>query len=197
MIKKRGQAGFTLIEMMVVIAVVGVLILIVASSMRGSSDSANATAIRSSAKTLATAIGYLNTTLGTGLSATANALPKSGLNMMDVIMTGEDSVSATFLNAYRQQKMRPLESEYRVIQRASGTTPGTYQLVTYPITFVACTTGKVCIQYQNVPSETVGELATRSGIPNFNAATAKTTGAVRYTAADGQGYHTVTMEATP
>lgn len=195
--KKRNQGGFTLIELAIVLVILGVIIYIVSNFVRGSSDPANATAIRAAAKNMANAIGYTSTNLGTGISATSNSLPASGLTMMDVLMVGDTAVNASYLNAFKQLKMRPLEGDYKVITRPSGSTPGTYQLINYPVTFVPCTTGKVCVQFQNVPSDTVAELALKSGITNFAAGTAQATGALQYTAVDSNGFHTVTLQAVP
>lgn len=192
----KKQKGFTLTELIIVVIILGILAYLGVRAIAGSSDPANAAAIRASSKEIAKGVGYLHTNLGTGLSATANALPKSGLNMLDVLMVGEEAVATTYTTQYRQAKMRPLEGEFKVVARPSGSTPGTYELLTYPVTVVACATGKVCVRLANVPSDTVADLAGKYGL-TFVAATAQTTGPLRYTAVDSEGFHTVTLEQVP
>lgn len=193
----KKAKGFTLIELIVVIVILGIVMLMVARTTSGSSDPANAQAIRKGAKTLTEGIGYLHANLGNGLSATANPLPTNGLSLLDVLMVGRTAVATAYQNGYDQANMRPLESDFSVVTRPSGSTPGTYQLLTYPVSFVACTTGHVCTQFTKVPSSTVQELASKYGLTNFVAATAVTTGPVRYTAADSSGFHVVTLDNVP
>jgi prepilin-type N-terminal cleavage/methylation domain-containing protein len=194
--KKHRQGGFTLIELMIVIAVVGVLIVIGVNAFRGSSDGANALAINGASKQLAKGVGYMHVQMGTGLNAMSNPILGSGMTMMDVLMVGSDAVNSTYKTRFEQINMRPMEGDFRVQTRASGSTPGVYQVLDYTVGFVACATGKICLQYANVPSETVAELAKRAGISNFAAATGVSTGPLRYTPASN-GFHTVTVEEVP
>lgn len=195
-LKAAVQRGFTLIELIIVVAILGIIIAITVNAVRGTSDAANAQAISGSAKQFAKAIGYLHVQMGSGIDPINSALPSSGLGMLDVLMIGEDAVNTTYRDRYKQISMRPLEGDFRVVNRPTGSTPGVYQVLTYPVSFAACSLGKICVQYANVPSETVAELATKAGLGTFSAATAVTTGALRYTAAVS-GFHTVTVEAVP
>jgi len=194
--RKLRQAGVTLVEVLIVILIIGILMYMIASPFRGTGDNANAVAIDATSKSLAKAVGYLHTELGTGLSATGSALPGSGMTMMDVLMVGEDAVASNYRVRYRRAAMRPLEGDFKVIERASGSSSGKYQVASFPVTFVTCAPGKVCVQYDAVPTETVAALAERSGISNFSESTAVTSGAVRYSSANA-GFHTVVMERVP
>lgn len=195
----KRQKGFTLIELIIVVVILGILGYVAMSVTSGSPDPANATAMRSGAKELSKGIGYLHANLGNGLSATSNVLPASGLNMLDVLMVGRDAVASSYRSSYDRANMRPLESDFSITRRPSGSTPGQYQLLTYPVTFVSagCTTGRVCVQFQRVPSSTLQELVAKYGINNFVPTTALSTGPVRYTAADSSNFHTVTLENVP
>jgi hypothetical protein len=121
------------------------------------------------------------------------------MTMMDVLMVGRSAVATTYQTQYDRANMRPLEGEFKVLSRPSGSTPGTYALMSYPVSFVTtgCDTGKVCVLFQDVPSSTVQELAAKYGINNFSAATALTSGPIRYTAASASGFHSVTIENVP
>lgn len=55
----RKQKGFTLIELMIVVVVVGALMIMVMRAVGGNSDSATAKALQSNAAELAKGAGYL------------------------------------------------------------------------------------------------------------------------------------------
>lgn len=194
--RKRKQGGFTLIELMVVVVIIAVLYVVLSRALKGTTDPANATAIRSVGQDLTQAIGYIHANLGTGLSATSNALPVSGQGMLDVLVIGSSSVNSTYRDAFSRIGVRTLEGTIRVGSRPNGATPGTYTVNSYPIAFVSCATGYVCTQFSNVPSSTVNELAGKYAV-TFAAGTAVTSGALQYTSADSSGLHTVTLQNMP
>lgn len=195
--KKGKQSGFTLIELMIVVVIVGVLYFIANSGLKGTADPANATAIKSVAADLTKTIGYIHANLGTGLSATNNALPVSGQGMLDVLVMGASSVNSTYRDAFNRIGVKALEGTIRVANRPSGSTAGSYTVNSYPISFATCTTGYVCVRFDNVPSSTVEELASKAGYTSFAPGTAVTSGSTQFTAADGSGLHTVTMQMMP
>lgn len=194
--RKRNQGGFTLIELMIVVVIIGILAVVLARALKGTSDPANATAIKSVAQDMTQAIGYIHANLGTGLSATSNALPVSGQGMLDVLVNGANSVNSTYRDNFSRIGVRTLEGTIRVVSRPNGATPGSYNVNSYPVSFVSCATGYVCTQFANVPSSTVNELAGKYAV-TFAAGTAVTSGTLQYTAADSNGQHTVTMQMMP
>lgn len=196
--QRRNQKGFTLIELMIVVVILGILLLMVANPFKGTADPANAKAMRSFAKATASAIGIMHAQLGTGTNALSNPITKSGLTMMDVIIIGEDAVNASYIAKYRGLNARPLDTDITVVSRPSGSTPGSYAVVNFPVSFQAscASVGKICLQYDLVPSDTLQQLAQDFGI-QFDATQAISTGPLRYTAADGDGKHVVKMISTP
>jgi general secretion pathway protein G len=66
--RKRGQAGVTLIEMLVVVVIIGLFVALVAPGMFGSPDKARVTAARAQIEQLMTALGTYK--LDTGLFPT-------------------------------------------------------------------------------------------------------------------------------
>lgn len=197
--KARLSKGFTLIELLIVVVIIAILATIAIRQFSGSTDSATAASIRNAGKELANSVGYLHANLGTGLSATANALPASGLNMMDVLMVGAPAVSPTYSSGYASAGMRPLESDFTVETRTSGTTSGSYSLLSFPVSFTACATGHVCTLFENVPTSVLQEMVKKFGIDSFSASTALSTSTspIRYTAADAGGRHNVTLDVVP
>ena len=187
----KKQKGFTLIELMVVVAILGIIAVVVMSAMTGSTTPANAQAIRSSATELARAVGYLNVNLGTGLdTSTSSVLTGTSDDLMDVLVKGSSAVTSAYQTQYNQLNMRPLEGKLV----ASGSS---YKLGNYTVAFTtaSCPSGRVCVTYTPVEDEVVQSLAQKLG--ETYATTANTTGtSMRWTAIAGKT-HTVTMVMAP
>ncbi|QOX63040.1 prepilin-type N-terminal cleavage/methylation domain-containing protein [Anoxybacterium hadale] len=62
MLKNRKKKGFTLIELIAVIAILGILIAVIAPRMTGYTDSAKVSKTKANVKTLVTAIEVYNST---------------------------------------------------------------------------------------------------------------------------------------
>lgn len=66
MLKNKKKKGFTLIELIAVIAILGILVAIIAPRMMGYTDSAKLSQTKANAKTLVTAIEVFNSTAEDG-----------------------------------------------------------------------------------------------------------------------------------
>lgn len=208
----KAQKGFTLIELIIVIGILGVLAAIAISAFRGSSDSANAAAIRSTAQQLSKAVAYIHVNMGNGIKTPANKIG----SMMDVLMNGPTAVNNTGNGAanlrtqFTNLNMRPLNGDFRIITAPTGTplAGGVYSVLTFPVSFIDCQTnnpGKVCIQYADVPTATLKELLNKYGLDYATttlldttaAGAATNTNTVSFTAADANALHTVTIREVP
>tara|TARA_R110001592_G_scaffold33503_19_gene116023 strand:+ start:84 stop:695 length:612 start_codon:yes stop_codon:yes gene_type:complete len=186
------QKGFTLVELLIVVVILGVLLVIYMSTIGGGTNTANAGAIRGAGAEMARGVGFININLGTGIdTSSSNPLTATGEDMMDVLVKGRASVSSTYQAAYDQLKMRPLQGKVNV--RGSG-----FDMLGYGVSFVqgtSCLTNKVCTQFTNVPSEVVQQLALKEGITYTTTASSANEN-LHWDAATG-GTHTVTILAYP
>lgn len=188
---KKQQGGFTLLELLVTVVIVGVMAYVVMSALNGGTVPAKAQAIRSSSSELGRAVGFLNVNLGTGIdTSTSNVLTASSDDMMDVLVKGRSAVAATYQTAFDGLGMRPLED--KIVPDGSG-----YRMDIFDINFTMtnCPSNRICVQYAPVPEDVLRSLCEKFGI-TYSAAANTTGTSVRWTAASG-GTHTVTMIVTP
>lgn len=172
--KGRKQQGFTLIELMVVVVILGALMLIVLRAVGGNADNATAKALQSSASELAKGAGYLHVSLGNGISnlGTTNPLTLGSKTVLDVLMEGSGSVHGDYEDRFLQLNMRSLDSNFN----KDGSN---WRLQNYPVKLygsneaptataaglgAAAGRGKVSVTFQNVPTEVVQVLADSFGV---------------------------------
>lgn len=188
---KKQQGGFTLLELLVTVVIVGVMAYVVMSALNGGTVPAKAQAIRSSSSEIGRAIGFLNVNLGTGIdTSSANVLSATGEDMLDVLVKGRSAVSSTYQTAYDGLGMRPLED--KIVPDGSG-----YRLDIFDIAMVqtGCPSNRICVSYSPVPADVLQSLCEKFGVTYTTTANNSGT-SVRWTAASG-GTHTVTMVVTP
>lgn len=162
--KLSKQKGFTLIELLMVVVILGILAYVAMSAFSGSPNAANATAIRAGATEIAKGVGYIHANIGNGIKTVGNPLSNGTSTMLDVLMVGEGAVHEDYRARFQKLEMRPMESEFRVIQRG-GSTKGVYNLLSYPVEVTgACPTGKVCVTFTGVPDAVRDEIFTRYGL---------------------------------
>lgn len=174
----KKQSGFTLIELLMVVVILGILAYVSMSAFSGSPNAANATAIRGGATEIAKGVGYIHANLGNGIKTTAgnNKLLGAGSTMLDVLIIGNGAITssdAVMKKNFDALSMRPLESEFRVVERGDAATAGKYTLLNYPVTVndSTCPPAKVCVDFAEVPDEVRDEILTRYGLSGQAAVT--------------------------
>ena len=167
----KHQKGFTLIESMVVIVLIGALMLIGMRTIGGSSDSANSAAMRSAAKSLADGASYLHSNLGIGLrNLGSTAFTNGTAPLLEVLIEGESAVAVAQRERYRSIGMRPVSNDF------GGTAAGR-TFMGYPVSLYAagggstpavtgaatCPTRMICVAFGGVPIELVEALSSQLG----------------------------------
>lgn len=145
-ISRRIQYGFTLIELVVVVAIVGILITIVAPQVIGSKDGANAQLMLKSASSVAGNWSLINQSCGTSTAIASNPIPLAGKTVSDVIFGGSANVAAAYANCYAQAKVMALTE----ISQPSGSA-GVYNIAGYGVTLAGGGTAPLQIGYLLVP----------------------------------------------
>lgn len=159
------QKGFTVIELLMVVVIIGILSYVAMSAFSGNPSAANATAVRATAQEIAKGMGYMNANLGIGIGKTTVLAP-TPVTSLDVLIMGDEVVADDFKARYKAMGMRPLQSDFRIKTRATKTTAGEYSLLNYPVDLddsTKCPVDRVCVKFSNVPTDVTREIFTRFG----------------------------------
>lgn len=192
---KQNVQGFTLLEVMIVIAILGILAALAAPKFNGYMESAEARAISSTINTVDNEIKQLakihrisNCSSGTRLTNTSN-------NYLDVLYAGSSMVLSAQRSAYDRLPHANYTKLFSEVTAAvSGTSAGVYEIESMPFTLQTCTANENVYRVANVRTSVLAALL-EAEYPriaaSFVAATAVTTGPVRYDAADSNEEHQV------
>ncbi len=106
--KRAAQRGFTLVELMIVVAIIGVLLAVLGPSMRGTTDGPKAQNYFASASKIAANWMMLTQQAGTSTAVAGNPIIAAGKTIEDVLFEGRTAVSATYAAAYDRSKLLAL-----------------------------------------------------------------------------------------
>ncbi len=187
-VKNAVQAGMTMIELVVVVAILGILLALVAPSLIGSKDGANSQLLRQTATSIAQNWMLLNQACGTSTTVAGSPLPGSSKTVSDVLFAGSANVAATYTNCYGQSKILPLTE---VAQPGAST--GVYNVGGFAVSLSGGGASPMKVDYANVPDELVLLIAQKYN-PNLAALAASdtTSAAFQYSTASS-GTRTVTF----
>lgn len=195
--KNNNMNGFTLIEIMIVIAIIAVLATLAAPKFQGYLSTAQAQAISSTVTTVDNEIKQLAKTHRISNCASATSLTAASNTYLDVLYNGSSMVLAAKRNAYDRKPHANYNKLFAEITAAvSGSSAGVYAIKTMPFAIGTCTSSENIYTVQNVNTDVLEGLLEEE-YPTlaaaFAPATAVTTGPVRYTAASSNDDHTVTF----
>jgi len=180
---KRGvQRGFTLIELVVVVAVIGVLIAIVAPNITGSRDGANAQLMVRSANSIAQNWQMIHQQCGTNSAVVGNPVG----NIQDIIFAGT-GINAAYQACYNQARVLPLTE-------ISVSTGAGFRIANYPVTLSGGGSQPLSVAYADVPETLVLSIVQRydSSVETLPAG-ATTTGAYAISGPQAGNTRTVTI----
>lgn len=148
--KAVKQGGFTLIEMMVVMVILGILYKLIAPSIIGSTDGATALQLPDAAGKIATNLSMVSQQCGTSTTVTGNVLPAAGKTLSDVLFGGSANVAAAYTNCYTQSRVLPLAEI-----GAATATAGVYAVAGFNVSLAGGGTAPLGITFAGVPDALV------------------------------------------
>lgn len=192
--KVRGQGGFTLIELVLVIAVLGIVISLMVTNLGGGADvSARGLRVIDADSKIRNSWALFG--VGTGVPRSDMTGSNPGIansnNAMDMIVCGRDYVATAYQDDYDRAGIRQMSEIMKIVTAPTASSSGSYTCEGYPVT-ASADSNNITVQFQKVPSEVVEYVYNKRTSSTFNAATAVTTGTVQYSAVSG-GSHTLTL----
>jgi prepilin-type N-terminal cleavage/methylation domain-containing protein len=185
---QRGiQRGFTLLELVIVVAVIGVLIAIVAPNVTGSKDGANAALLTKTAQDAANNWMLIAQSCGTTTDAAASPVMASGKKPEDVIFGGADNVADAYKACYSQSKVLAMTD---VGHPDSG---GGWKVASYAVTIAGGGTQPIKVNYADVPDALVLLMAQKYNPALSELAASDTTSHVVQYSTDNAGTRNVTV----
>ncbi|WNH54793.1 prepilin-type N-terminal cleavage/methylation domain-containing protein [Stenotrophomonas oahuensis] len=146
--KKRASKGFTLVEMIVVVAIIAIVAAIVLPKLLGNTNAARATLLTRTSNSIAQAVNLIAMECGVSTVVSGSVLPASGRNMADVLFEGRSAVAPAKQACYDAANVIPMRDS--VARSGTG-----WEVSGFPITVTGGGGNKFSIAYANVPNEVV------------------------------------------
>lgn len=152
--------GFTLIEIAIASALVGILLLIIVPHAYDSQSAARATQIERIASSVVTSWGQLarETGLPTTVANNVVAATPSATGVAEVLFVGQNKVAAAYQPSYSAIGIRPLT---QLVDNQSGSQFRTAGSLDVYITLSGGGTAPLAVQFQNVSSPVLRTLLQR------------------------------------
>lgn len=184
--RRNVQRGFTLVELVVVVGIIGILSAMLIPNMIGSKDGAKAELLLKASLNISQNWMMISQKCGTTTDVSNSPVPASGKTIADVVFGGVSNVSAAYQTCYMQAKVIPMSE----IAQFDGTV---WRVQGFSVAFAGGGTVPLQTVYSGVPEE-LALIMVQNFSPSMSslAASDSTSNVVRYGVA-ASGTRTVTV----
>lgn len=192
-----NQKGFTLIELMIVIIIIGLLASVVAPKFMGSTDKAKTTTKWIAAEQISQCISAYTLNLGLSSNDPTN-IPnflESGNTMLDVVMGGDVAVIAAADARFNAESLKceGLKKVLKTVSAPTAGTPGNYTIDGNRVTVSNGSATEIDVNLDGVSTTEVQAMAFSYGNATaFDSSSAGSAGSIRWSALAGTT-HTLTI----
>lgn len=150
----KYSKGFTLIELVVVVVILGILASVVLPALKGSTIGAKAVGLVRGADSANQVWTMLNQTCNVNGAVASNPLPNSGASrtVSDVIFGGRSMVAAAYQSCYDQSKVKALSEISQLVSA------GVYSIQGFTVSFSGGGSAPLQVSYASVPDDLVLEM---------------------------------------